>query len=335
VSRYASLISLARSLRSVVERPPTADPCSDSDGCAYADSHGADYPASDTSPDASTEHVRAMSYPFVAAYAKYGTRKGPIKAFVVHMAEGCGTFGFLSRPNERGVSVHYVIEYTGRIVQMVRESEATGSINPNDLRTTDDAAVFGATVGKAVMGDWWKDPNSATITCEIEGFAAAGPNAAQHGSLKTLVKDVRSRFPTMGLLGHRDFQDYKPCPGKLIHWSELGGHGPAQQETDVTRAPITDQTPKMVTANDGHTWRDLDGTTVLAKDRPALVARLSPYGINGGLRAIYSTLAGHPIVIIDPATTTDLPVVTPNCDAAVKAEHDRVKAAAVAAVGAL
>jgi hypothetical protein len=105
---------------------------------------------------------------------------------------------------------------------------------------------------------------------------------------------------------------------------------------DVTPAPITDQTPKMVTANAGHTWRDLDGTTVLATNRPALVSRLSPYGLAGGLRAIYSTLAGHPIVIIDPATVDDVPVAQPNCDKAIadatlagqRAEWDRQKVGA-------
>lgn len=81
--------------------------------------------------------------------------------------------------------------------------------------------------------------------------------------------------------------------------------------TTVTPAPILDRNPKIVTANEGHTWRDLDGTTILDTGRSALAPRLSPYGIAGGLRAIYSSLAGHPIVIIDPATVTDVPVTIP------------------------
>lgn len=174
-----------------------------------------------------------MVYPFVQAASDYGVRKGPVRAFVVHMAEGGGTVGFLSRPNDRGVSVHYVVEKTGRIVQMLREDHASGSINPGDLRTTDDPSVFGATVGRKVMGEWWTDPNSAVISCEVEGYAAAGPNATEHASLKRLIDDVRSRYPAMGLLGHRDFQDYKACPGRLIHWDELGGHGPAKEGDDV------------------------------------------------------------------------------------------------------
>jgi hypothetical protein len=172
-----------------------------------------------------------MTYPFVKAYAQYGRRKGPVKAFVVHMAEGGNTVAYLAKANPRNVSVHYVIERTGRIVQMVPESDASGSINPNDLRLTDDSdGFYGVTAAKAVMGEWWRDPNAAAITLEIEGFAAYGPNAAQSASLRVLVDDVRSRFPSMGLLGHRDFTSRKACPGKLIHWDELGGHGPAEEE---------------------------------------------------------------------------------------------------------
>lgn len=171
-----------------------------------------------------------MTYPFVKAAFDYGARKGPVRAFVVHMAEGGGTVGFLSRSPTRGVSVHYVIEYSGRIVQMLLEDHASGSINPGDLRTTDGPAPYGASVGKAVLGDWWRDPNSAIITVEIEGFAAAGPNAAQAAALATLVADVRSRNPGIGLLGHRDFTSTKACPGAHIDWPGLGGHGPAAED---------------------------------------------------------------------------------------------------------
>ena len=76
------------------------------------------------------------------------------------------------------------------------------------------------------MGTWWHDPNSAVISVEIEGFAAKGPNIDQRNSLASLVADVRSRYPGMGLLGHRDFADYKACPGAFIPWPKLGGHGP-------------------------------------------------------------------------------------------------------------
>lgn len=212
--------------------------------------------------------MAVVTYPFVRAAVQLGRRRGPVKAFVVHFAEGGGTVGFLSRPNIRSVSVHYVIERTGRIVQMVEERDATGSINPNDIRTTDDPdGFYGISVTKRVMGDWWRDPNSAAITLEIEGFAADGPNALQAKSLRILVEDVRSRFPSMGLLGHRDFTSRKACPGKRIDWPSLGGHGPATPDTTAEEPVITftwgeDATLVDLTVPDpGHSYLRLrDGT---------------------------------------------------------------------------
>jgi hypothetical protein len=179
-----------------------------------------------------------MSYLFIAAAFDYGARKGPVKAFCCHMAEGGGTVGFLARNPTRGVSVHYVVEYSGRIVQMLREDRASGSINPQTLRSTEGPVPFGAKVRKAVMGQWDSDPNSAVITVELEGFAVTGPNPAQAAALVTLVRDVRSRYPLMGLLGHRDFTGTKACPGSHIAWAALGGHGPA--------ASVPKETPDML-----------------------------------------------------------------------------------------
>lgn len=280
-------------------------------------------------------------YPFVASAAKYGTRKGPVKAFVVHMAEGGSTVGFLSRPNARGVSVHYVIETSGRIVQMTKETMATGSINPNDLRTTDDAETYGATARRRVMGGWDHDPNSAVISCEIEGFAKTGPNAAEHGSLKALIADVRSRYPDMGLLGHRDFQDYKACPGKLIHWADLGGHGPAiANEEEPVRIHWgienwrLDKGPNRVTTIGSPIRADgkVDGSVRVAyvpiqppgEDYAHEVDRARLDDPRTDLDASLSgLLAGYQL----PASS--------DCADAVAAEHERTKQAAVAAVEAI
>ena len=283
-----------------------------------------------------------MTYPFVAAAAQYGVRKGPVKAFVVHMAEGGGTVGFLAKPNPRNVSVHYVIERTGRIVQMVRESEATGSINPNDLRTTDDPATFGATVRKSVMGEWDRDPNSATITVEVEGFAATGPNTAQHGSLQTLVADVRTRHPSMGLLGHRDFQDYKACPGKLIGWSELGGHGPASGGADVRFATVV--LGKSLPVKKGTAWKYLDGSAggVFGSDASIDVkgkadAHNGEWVVQINTGNPYSDLSPRPTLVLveSSASLIDVPVLPVDCTDAVAAEHERTRQAAIAAVEAI
>jgi hypothetical protein len=172
-------------------------------------------------------------YPFVhAAFDGYGVRQAPALSFVVHMAEGGGTVGYLSRDPKRGVSVHFVVEYSGRTVQMLALNRISGSINPKLLRRTDDPPVsgyngeiviFGATARKAVLGPIWEiNPNHAIITVEVEGRAITGPNEAQRIALRHLSQDLAKKLPTIrGLLGHRDFQSYKRCPGQHVNWAGM------------------------------------------------------------------------------------------------------------------
>jgi len=185
----------------------------------------------------------SVSYPFVRAHFDYGRRTRPVLAFVVHMAEGGGTVGYLARANPNGVSVHWVVERTGRVVQMLREDRISGSIRPTAIRRTDDAPFvdpsgdvvqYGATAAKAALERYWSDPNSVVLSCEVEGFASAGPNPAQVDALERLVADVRSRYRRIALLGHRDFASYKRCPGQLIPWGRLGGHYPAPRPAVIT-----------------------------------------------------------------------------------------------------
>lgn len=173
-----------------------------------------------------------MTDRYVPAYFdQYGPRKGPTLAVLFHMAEGGGTVGYLDKSGSapaRGVSVHYVIEYDGSAVRMLDLDDACGGLNPNDRST--DKAYYGHSTLVAVLGDWWRDPNSATIQFEYEGFQAKGPNPAQIATGVRIVRDLRKRFPELrGALGHADQTDTKFCPGTTAAmrslFDQVGGHG--------------------------------------------------------------------------------------------------------------
>jgi hypothetical protein len=212
-----------------------------------------------------------------AATGESGARPGgisDIRAICIHMAQGGGTVSHLTHKD--GNSSHYVVEYSGRVVQMVREAHWAGSINPKLIRKDEDptfsflgaSVTFGrdtvlATIGKNPAND----PNRFVIAIEIEGFARkapekgesgfhplanprGGPNRKQRVALAALVADIRKRrnkpYPC---LGHRDFQNYKACPGRRIPWVDYGGHaikadgGAVHDVHDPTPDPIIDPTP--------------------------------------------------------------------------------------------
>lgn len=170
-----------------------------------------------------------MSYPFVQAlyHGPAGSFR-QLRALTVHHAEGGGTVSWLQHPTNANSS-HFVIEYSGRIVQMVADDQYDYSLHvarPYGPPGPGDFGIYSLDRARDVLGDGISDPNRYMYAVELEGYAATGPNAAQVAALGRLVADLRSRYPSMrGLLGHRDFQNYKPCPGGLIPWPVLGGHG--------------------------------------------------------------------------------------------------------------
>lgn len=183
-----------------------------------------------------------MTYKYVQSATDLGPAKGPRLAFVWHMAEGGGTVAFLAKPNPNDVSVHFVVEYSGTIVQMLPLEHMHSSLRTTAIRGTDDAPyqyrgemiTYGATAARHIMGRWADvrdslGPNHASIAAEVEGFAATGPNDAQTAAIAALARDLG-----LPALGHRDFQSYKACPGHQFPWFIIGGH--AQGESDNVEA---------------------------------------------------------------------------------------------------
>ena len=223
-----------------------------------------------------------MSYPFVQSATDLGPAKGPRLAMVWHMAEGGGTVGYLSRPNPRNVSVHFVVEYDGTIVQMLQLDHMHSSLNPNLIRTGDDAnGLYGRSHAVAIMGDWadidhgTPGPNHASVAVECEGYANVGPNVKQTLAIHQLAAYVG--IPSH--LGHRDFQDYKACPGQHFPWATIGGHA---NEGAIMDWKIMSGWPGTFTCTaSGAGWIDPDTFTTHAMPKGTVVNILAPVHVGG------------------------------------------------------
>lgn len=197
-----------------------------------------------------------MAYRFVQGI-DYGPRKGTL-GWNVHMAEGGdGTVAFLARRSGesvtdwrtrvRGVSATFVVLQTGEPVQMVQWDHAAGNLNPADRST--DKAFYGRRFLLEVLGTHWPDPNAYTLSMEVTGFRAQGPNAAQVETMVKLIEESQRRYPSIvGAFGHADQTDTKGCPGTaplmLQFWQRVG-HG--RFDMTVKYTPITNEVGGTVT----------------------------------------------------------------------------------------
>lgn len=299
-----------------------------------------------------------MTYPFVAAGAPdYGVRRGPILGLLFHMAEGGGTVGYLSHHGvPRGVSVHAVCEYNGKVTQMVDWHHASGSLNPADRST--DKPYFGQKHLMDVLGSWWTDPNSVVLSMEIEGFAAKGPNPAQVDGAVAWGVDMIGRFPTLrGALGHADQTNTKACPGTSLSmrlvFEGVGGHGLWHPQGGSVQTP---EEPDMATFEpyDG-LFACPVGTPVYAgpivTPDPLSTVRANEAYIDGALRVIGKGSAatqslGWRVCIVNAKTAawipanegTDKPApppVTADCTDQVNAALDHVAGPASAVSAAI
>jgi hypothetical protein len=190
-----------------------------------------------------------MTYPFLRA--KYYTVGGivQVRAFLWHMAEGYGTASWLTHPSNNN-SAHFVIEKTGRIVQMVKLTDAAHSAHvaydADDRDASDCGGLYSDVMARRVLGTGWLDVNAYVIAIEVEGYRAQGPNYAQKIAIRELYRFLRGYFPKVrGNLGHRDVQDYKSCPGCLFPWASIDGHGLFAVAPPLPTAPDTSTEDSM------------------------------------------------------------------------------------------
>jgi hypothetical protein len=232
------------------------------------------------------------SYRFVPGI-DYGLRKGTL-GWNIHMAEGGdGTVTWLRRrtgetvaawhKRVNGVSATFVVLQTGEAVQMVPWDHAAGNLNPND-RSSDDKGFYGRRFLLEVLGTHWTDPNAWTLSAELCGWRADGPNRDQVETLVKLIAESRERYPQqVGAFGHADQTDTKGCPGTAPlmreFWTRVGHGEFAGQEDDVLidfTLPKTEIAGEVTVKEGGASVVTIDGG-----DRPTLPAGLVRPALGG------------------------------------------------------
>lgn len=289
---------------------------------------------------------------------------------VSYLAKAPGETDAQWRTRIRGVSANACFLSDGAAWQMVNWANASGSLNPAD-RNPATTGYYNGTVIRAVLGPNYVDPNTWSISAEIAGRRADGPTDAQVRAVIAWGKEMAAQFPTLrGAYGHNDQTDTKGCPGTTANmkaiFDGLGGHGLWAIEaggSDVRFANsngygTTSAKRLAVPANTA--WTYLDGSPGGTFGKAATVDCLGLADSRSG-QYVVEISTGSPyvdkvtrttiVMVKTSAVPTDVPVAPPapapdtspytqaQLDAAVAgakaAEHERTRAAAIAAVEAI
>jgi hypothetical protein len=315
-------------------------------------------------------HWSVTIYPFKQGI-DYGPRDGTL-GLSFHMTEGGdGTLGFLQRHagesmgewvnRVNGVSCNALLLTDGTIVQMLDWGHASGNLNPGDR--AGEYGYYGHHHLVDVLGTHWTDPNTWTISMEICGYRSTatapstwhlppGPTPAQTAAAIAWGKEMTGRFPTLrGATGHHD-QSPKGCPGTTDNmkaiFDGIGGHGLWPEEVpDVPGLTITD----LVSAPGTVTVKNIAGVQAVQVDDPSQRFTMPPGSVKTTVAK--GKLVGDPLGADTPGNDrhtvrligdelavfldgqVDYVATDPGCADKVAAEHERTRAADIAALEAL
>lgn len=176
--------------------------------------------------------------PFTQAPKYSPSGMDDVRGIVWHFAEGGGTDYWLTREDgaQGDNSCHIVVKYDGSIRQIVEFDDASWSLHWNMSGNYTDFGIFKPVRTREIIGS---DPNRHIIAIEVEGFWKNGPLTTQRNTILRLAKYLEEQFPEAIHMGHRDFQDYKACPGPSLFTNFLPHHGRLTQENDMPGLPTT------------------------------------------------------------------------------------------------
>jgi hypothetical protein len=192
---------------------------------------------------------------------------------------------------------------------------------------------------KAALGSYWPEtsPNCLVISVEVAGFAGEGPTEAQQRSMVALWDELKARYPNAIPLGHRDWQNVKPCPGRTAAmkaaFAAMGGHGTGYSEVrDVsTRDYVSGRV--CTVRDDAKLFDHPGGLPIGTVDRPLERDYLGT-DRSGDYALVGSLLDGRPRTAwVRMKAVSDIrhaPVPSPDCSDAVAAERERIATAVLA-----
>jgi hypothetical protein len=196
-------------------------------------------PAYITPDDLPGVHIRTFKQ--APKYSFRGIEE--VRGFAWHFAQGGGTDDWLTRTDgaQGENSCHVVIKYDGSIRQLVRLTDASWSLHWSTAGNVTDFGIFSIPQTRLLIP--YNNPLRYIIAMEVEGYWATGPNDAQRKTILDLARWLESQFPKAVHMGHRDFQDYKACPGPSLFTNMLPHHGrltrDTQEEPTIMGVPVT------------------------------------------------------------------------------------------------